>query len=137
MTHGTIALIGPASRETELFVARLEKDRYGVVALPNLAAASKWLTSNSTQAVLFSEKCTRRTIEQLVAKLNSSKRNRFVPAIILAQDELPANLKDIAGIGESFRLHTIPLTKAVARLRLAVQLTQMARQLTLSGSRRT
>ncbi len=128
MTRGTIALVGPINRETELVCARLEKEAFLVVKLASAAGLRKWLSRNHAQVVLMTGECTKPTVSQTLNLLTTQRKNRYIASMALAGPVFDNKPK---GLGDVFHLHQIPLAKLVERLRFAIQLCQLAQQLQL------
>lgn len=127
MTKGTILFIGPRDREIELLVSRLQKEHFTIAELSDYASVSRWLRQSTPQAVLFTRRCPRKTIESCLSLLRSQRKTRSLPAILVTDGDVPSELTGIKGIGEAFKLHKISLAEALRRLQLAIQLCQLAR----------
>lgn len=127
MTRGTVCIIGAKSRESELFVARLEREHFEVVSHVSAARFTTWTRKNVTQAVLVTDRLSKSSVESVVRSTVQRYSSRRIPIILLAHDEVPSALRAIKGVGESFRFHRISVKEALNRLILAIQLTQLAR----------
>ncbi len=129
MTHGTVLVLGNKSREIELLIARLEKEQYSVYHYPANNQAYRGIKHNNPQSVLINATCSPAFIQRVVRTLLGHKRLRYVPVLLVTDLEVPARLHQIRGVGETFKLHTIPLALAMRRLHRAVALSQLHRTL--------
>lgn len=127
MTHGTVLVIGPAVREIELLTNRLTKEQFVVERREARASVYGWVAKHQPQAVLVSHHASKSFIQGVVSTLKRSKKTRHTPVILVTNDDVPETLKQVQGVGESFRLHQITLAEAVKRLFLAIKLSHLAR----------
>ncbi len=131
MTRGTIIFCGPMNREAELLCTRLEREAFGIVPCTTESALVKWLAANHPQAVLVSGQCHRKTIEAIEQRCHKRKSTHYVPIMLVTDSDISGPSAPLAGVGEIFRLHALPLARVIDRIRLAIQLSQMAQQLKL------
>ncbi len=128
MTRGTVLLVGQLDRESELLANRLEREKFALVLSVTERQLVQWCRTNTAQAVFFSRRATRQTVERSLQSIRAHKHMAHIPAILIADTDVAPNLVGVKGIGEVFRLHQITLAEAVRRLVLAIQLTQLARR---------
>jgi DNA-binding NtrC family response regulator len=125
--RGTIVLVGHKNRTMDLLAARLEKEHYTVVATEPGRRAFSAIAHNAAQAVLCSATCSPKFLTRLSAATRKYKPTRFSPIIVVGESEASPELATLSGIGEIWRLHSIPLSKAMQRLELAIQLMHLNR----------
>lgn len=127
MTRGTVIVVGRKTRESEIFVSRLEREHFEVVSVVNERKFWNLLKKHPVQAILFTASVPRSMVQRIEQVLHANKKTKFLPLILLAEDTVPEHLAGIKGVGETFRLHVIPLLEGLQRLRLAIQLSQIFR----------
>jgi DNA-binding response OmpR family regulator len=126
VTHGTVLIIGGNQREIELLSARMEREHYAVIHVRTEGKINKALKEQKPQAVLISSSLSKPLIERIISQVTVFAKGKSLPTILLADTEVPEPLYGLKGVGEVFRLHTIPLATAMRRLNLAIRLCQVA-----------
>lgn len=127
MTKGTILFVGPVNRESELLEQRLRREGYQSQWHKTPHTLYSWLKKHHPQAILITGQTPQPKVEQVLRCARALRHTRHVPILCVAADEAPGFLLKIKGIGETLKLHSISLAEALRRLRLAIELSQLAR----------
>lgn len=127
MTRGTVIILGTQDREIEILRDRLIKEGFGVELAPSLHDFSKLLVHEVPQAVIASHQARPADVKRALGLLCRKRVTKWTPMMIATHEEVPSALQRIRGVGEVWRLHEMPLSKIIPRLKLAIQLSQMAK----------
>ncbi len=127
MTRGTVIILGTQDREIEILRDRLMKEGFGIESAVALHDFTKLLIHEVPQAVIVSHHARPADIKRSLALLYRKRMTKWTPVMIASHDEVPVALQRIRGVGETWRLHEMPLSKIIPRLKLAIQLGQLAK----------
>jgi DNA-binding NtrC family response regulator len=127
MTRGTVVILGTQDREIEILRDRLIKEGFGVESATTGNHFAKLLLKEVPQVLVVSHNTRPADVHRAIGLLRRKPGTKWTPVMIAAHDEVPAALQRIRGVGEIWRLHEMPLSKIVPRLKLAIQLGQLAK----------
>lgn len=120
-------MLGTQDREIEILRDRLIKEGFGVELALSPRDFAQRLVHDVPQAVIVSQYTRATDVNRAIGLLRRKAATKWTPMVIAAHDEVPAGLQRIRGVGEVWRLHEMPLSKIIPCLKLAIQLSQLAK----------